>query len=281
MNITKKPHYVPAAYLQFWSLDGKPNGRKSKIYATDINGSNIRSASNTAIVNKFYSKSDPNSAEEYFQEFENDWAKIIKQFLDNKGPKPNILSTLLLLQSTYFLLRNRSFDKQSKKERIEIYQHSIEAYWKDILMNGSNGESPEVCAKIMSENWICHLLPSNGEKFITSDNPTLTLNVKGNTPGIIYLPINPNWSVIALKKDIISLSSSEISKKDVEYLNSYMISNCNREVYSDEQFTKEDISSCKKWINQRPKRKNWFDDEVMHLESFDYPILGMELSFLK
>ncbi len=280
MNITKRPHYVPVAYLQFWSVDGIPNGRNSKLYVTDINGSRSNIASNTAVVKNFYSKLDPNSAEEYFQEFENDWAKLIKQFLENKGPRPEILGSLLLMQSAYFLLRNRSFDKQSKKERIEIYKHSIEAFWKQILMNGKYAISPEESSRIMSKNWICYLLPSDGEKFITSDNPTLTLNVNGITPAIIYLPMNPKWAVLALKKDVFNFLSSKITKQDIEYLNSYVISNCNREVYSDGPFTGIELSSLKKWIDKRPKRKNWFDDEVMHIESFDYPILGMKFSFL-
>jgi hypothetical protein len=123
-------------------------------------------------------------------------------------------------------------------------------------MNGNIGLTPKVSAKIISENWICYFLSSDNGTFISSDNPTLTLNVKGSAPGIIYLPLHPNLAVIALKKNIISLSYSKISKKDMEYLNSYMISNCNREVYFDKQFTKEDISYFRKLINRRPERKN-------------------------
>lgn len=68
---------VPVAYLQFWSKDGKPKGRKTKIYVTDKTGSDIRPVSKTAVVKNFYSKNNPNAAEEYFQEIGVDFVKNI------------------------------------------------------------------------------------------------------------------------------------------------------------------------------------------------------------
>lgn len=249
MNITKKPHYVPSAYLQFWSETGNSNGRNSVIYVTDKNGCRKQKSGNAAIVKKNYSDTDPDEAEKYFQEFEIDWAKLIKQFLAGEGPNTEILSGLLLLQSGYYLLRNRNFKNKSDKERIEIYKHSINAFLRVVLMNNKTCESKEKYFKTLMENWVCHLLPCKGEKFVTSDNPILTLNFDGHSPAIIYLPINPNWAVIALKKDVLKLNKSKITTEDIKYLNSYMSINCNREIYS--------------------------------CESFNYPVLGMELSFLK
>ncbi|MFT7073576.1 MAG: hypothetical protein ACJA1Z_002653 [Patiriisocius sp.] len=48
---------------------------------------------------------------------------------------------------------------------------------------------------------------NNCEKdFITSDNPVLTLNSENSFPAIIYLPIHPKWSIIALKRASFKIS---------------------------------------------------------------------------
>lgn len=281
MNETRRPHYVPSAYLQFWSESGNPEGRSSLIYVADENGNNKRKSGNTAIVNNFYSDSNPNEAEKFFQEFENDWVKLIKQFLAGKGPKPYIIAGLLLLQSSYYLLRNRSFKNKSYKERIELYKHSIETFYRTVLMDNKMGKTKEECLKILMDNWECHILPCKDENFVTSDNPTLTLNYKDNFPALFYLPINPKWAVIALKKNVLKIKGSIITNQDIQYLNSYMSINCNREIYSCEPFDDADIISFKKWIEKRPEKTNWFDDEAMHIESFNYPVLGLTFSFIE
>lgn len=282
MSITKKPHYVPAAYLQFWSIDGKPSGRDSTIYVTDENGCNQRKCSKTAIEKWLYSKEAPNEAEEYFGELEGDWAKLISEFNEGTSPKAHLLASLLLLQSSYFLLRNRKFEnKSTTKERIDIYKSAIEGYWREVLMDGELAKSLPECGKKMLDTWECHLLPNKNEPFITSDNPTLTLNFKENHPGIIFFPMLPNWALIAFKKDSVKLTKQQVTEQDVSYLNSYTAMNSNREVYSHVEMSPDEVNSFGKWLDQRPERVTWFDNEAMHLESFNYPVKGMTFSFLE
>lgn len=281
MSITKKPHFVPAAYLQFWSVDSSFKGRESEIFVTDNNGCKKRKAKNTAVEKWLYTKDSPNEAEEYFQEFENDWAKLVRQFISGDAPKGHILAPMLLLQSSYFLLRNRGFENKTSKERIEIYKSAIEGFWNEVLMQGEIPKTPPECARAMMEKWECHLLPNKTEVFITSDNPTLTLNFKDEFPGIIYLPITPNWALIALRKGIVKLSNDKITEQDVSHLNSYMVINSNREVYSNKEFGEDEIKSFAKWIAERPKRDNWFQDDALHMESFNFPVKLMTLSFLE
>ncbi|SFC98047.1 DUF4238 domain-containing protein [Algibacter pectinivorans] len=281
MNITKKPHFVPATYLQFWSVDNIPNGRKSKIYVTDINGSRITSASKTGVARHFYSKTDPNKAEEYFQKFENAWTKLVKELLENKGPKPEILSCLFLLHSSQFLIRNRCFENLSEKERIEIYHNCIETYWTKTIMNNKIGKTHEESLKLIEKNWTCLLIRNKDERFITSDNPTLTLNAKGKNPAIIYIAINPKISLLALSNQVIKLKSNNVTEQDIDYLNNYTIGNCNREVYSNKPLEKESLSKIIEYMKIRPERNSTYNDKTLHLKSYDYPILGMEFSFIE
>ena len=140
-SVTRRSHYVPAAYLQFWDIDGVPNGRNSTLWVTSEKGCMKRSVNNTAIQSWVYSRKNPNEAESYFSEFEADWSKLIKQFLIGKQPKNEIFANLLLLHSAYFLLRNPSIESKGASERIENYKQSIELFWREILLEGQQVSS--------------------------------------------------------------------------------------------------------------------------------------------
>jgi len=277
---TKKPHYVPASYLQFWNENGEPDGRSSKIYWCDGHKCSKQSVGKCAVESGLYSISDPNSAEDYFNEFEADWSKLVKQLVSGKSPNPKVLAGLLLLQSGFFLLRNPKFSIQSPEERINAYKKAIEGYWHEVLMNGKFFEKKEDALEQLVKNWECHLLPAQGESWITSDNPVLLLNYKQVTPAIIFFPITPNWALLALKSKVISLNGKKVTEQDTTHLNSYTVINSTRHVYSNDCFDESDISSVSTWLSERPDVDNWIGDDQIHLEPFDYPIHGMTLSFL-
>lgn len=281
MTITKKPHFVPASYLQFWSVDKIPKGRVSRIIVTDSNGSRISPVSKTGVAKHFYSKSQPNKAEEYFQKFENGWAKLIKELINSKGPKPEVLSCLLLQQSSQFLIRNRCFENLSEKERIEIFHNCIETYWTKTVMDNNSGKSPEESLKIIEKIWTCLLVSNKDEKFITSDNPTLTLNTKGFKSAIIYIALNPKWALFAFKNEAFKLKTNKVTEQDIEYMNNYTIGNCNREVYSNKTLDEENLSKFIEYMKIRPEKKSWYDENSLYLQSYDYPVLDMEFSFIE
>lgn len=279
-NITKKPHFVPAAYLQYWDVGKKPNGRDSLIYWCNGEICTKQKVNKVAVQSGLYSKTDPNTAEEYLSEFESDWSKLVNQLITGKPPKNEILGALLLLQSSYFLLRNPKFSNISTEDRIDVYKKAIEGYWREILMAGTvPGEKEDALIKL-GKMWSCHLLPAQEEPWITSDNPTLLLSYKGESPGIIYLPINPDWALFAIRNSVVSLKRTKITEQDTKYLNSYTTINSIRHIYSCDSFDKNEMISVSKWLSRRPETDNWIDEEEMHFEPFIYPVHGMTLSFL-
>lgn len=276
---TKKPHFVPAAYLQYWDISGNPNGRDSSIFWTDGERCNKQSVKKVAVQCGLYSKKDPNEAENHFNEFESDWSKLIKHLNNGNPSRPEILASLLLLQSSYFLLRNPNFENKSSEERIHVYKEAIEVYWREVLMSGEPKKEHEAL-KHMLKLWNCHLLIAQEEPWITSDNPVVLLSYKDITPAIIFLPITPVYALIAIKNDALQLTNQKITAEDTSHLNSYSVINSIRHVYSNKEFKPEEVERISKWLERRPNTENWIDLEQIHIEPFVYPVLGMELGFL-
>ncbi len=282
MNKTIKPHFVPASYLHFWDIQGNPSGRKSKIYVSDTLQSDERSISKSAIIKNFYSKSDPNDAEEYFQGFEGKWSHLVKQFLVGIIPDPKIFGSIALMQCAHLLVRNRSFENHSSSERIKLFKQSVETFYNQKILNNESLNSVNDNADVVNKNWHILIFNSSDKNFITSDNPVLTLNTAENYPALIYLPIHPKWSIMAIKKNTFNINRVKLTDKDIDSLNKYMIMNCNREVYSTIPLDDQNLDLLKNWMIAKPKKKqNWFDDEFFRLESYNYPLFGLKFSFIE
>ena len=257
-----------------------PNGRNSSVYWCNGEFATKQTIKNVAVQSGLYSKSDPNSAEEYFGEFEGDWSKLVKQILSGKSPRKEILAGLLLLQSSHFLLRNPKFSNKRNNELIIAYQKAFEGFFHEVLMGGEAPQKKEDVLTNLSTIWSCHLLPSQDEPWITSDNPTLLLSFKEHLPALIFLPITPKWALLATKNGVIKLTSDKITSKDVEYLNSYTAINSIRQIYSNQPFKEHEKESLSKWFSKRPQVDNWLGENEIHLEPLVYPVNDMELSFL-
>lgn len=277
---TKKPHFVPAAYLQFWDSGGVPSGRESKIWWCDGKVSKQQRVKNIAVQSGLYSAKNPNAAEAYLNEFEVDWAKLVFQLASGRLPKPDVLASLLILQSSHFLLRNPKFVNKDVDERINVYKNAVQGFWQQVLMAGDIPDKLENAAKRMLSVWSCHLLRAQGEPWITSDNPVMLLSHKGATPAVIFLPINPTWALISLRADAVNLSRKTITPQDTEFLNSYTAINSIRHIYCNKMFEKGEIASFAKWLARRPDTENWISNGQIHIEPFTYPVHGMRLGFL-
>jgi hypothetical protein len=160
----------------------------------------------------------------------------VKQLAAGRPPRSEILASLLLLQSSYFLLRNPKFRNNDSPERFDVYKLAVEGFWREVLMAGHVPEQMEEAPKQLLKTWSCHLLRAQTESWITSDNPVLLLTLGETTPALIFLPITPTWAVLALRTGAAKLSSSKITAQDTEYLNSYTAINSIRHVYSKSSF---------------------------------------------
>lgn len=279
-QITKRAHFVPASYLQFWSCTGVPEGRKSKIYWTNGDTTNLVKVEKIAHQNFLYSRTNPNAAEEFFQEFETDWVKFVKRLVEGKLPSKKVTYASFLLQCGFLLLRNPKMDNASDDDRIDAYKSAIEVFFKAVILNQSVPPTKEEALEQISEIWDMRFVQSKGKKWIASDNPVLTLAYKEAVPVIIFIPVTPQYGFLAVKRTAFLLGEAEFSEQDCRFLNSYVAMNVNRQIYSSDPIECDDIKSFKKWIDRRPSTKNYIDHDVIHIEPFNYPIGGMELSAL-
>ncbi len=275
----KKPHFVPVAYLQFWGSSGRPQGRHSKIWWCDGKVSKLQRAGTVAVHVGLYSAKNSSVAETYFGEFEADWEKLVRRLVAGR-PRSEILASQLLLQSSYFLLRNPKFSVNESAKRFEMYKLAVEEFWRKVLMAGHVPEQINDAPKQLLKTWSCYLLRAQSESWITSDNPVLLLTIGETTPALIFLPITPAWAVLALKSSAATLSGGKFTAQDIKYLNSYTAINSIRHCYSQSRLSDAKIASIGKWLARRPKTDNWISEKQIHIEPFKYPVPGMAFGFL-
>jgi hypothetical protein len=282
MRRTKKPHFVPCAYLQFWDTEENPeNGRNSSVYWSDGIKQGKQKVGTLAVQSNLYSVNNPNEAESFFSEFENNWSKLVKQLRSGNAPPRQLLSGLLLTQSIFFLLRNPKFSNNSEQERIHNYKIATEIFWQSIFMKGKKSDNEMHALQQLNANWVCHFLPCQSDPWITSDNPVLLLSIGENIPSIVFLPITPKWALIALDSDVTKLTKNKITSKDVELLNTYTVINSNRHVFSNTVITEVEMKSISKWFNRRPTTESWISESEIRLQPLKYPVAGMNLSFFE
>ncbi len=287
-NGPKWQHYVPCCYLKFFAHDGVwNNGRNSQVYFTDGKKSLCVPVKDVGADDYTYSKEFP-EFDHNFNDMERDYPLITKKIMDAATLTKKEYYQFILIMGD-FNIRNVAYENKTDQERKEVYQAMSRAFNEDLFGEvGGDGTNLQEMMDWFAEHWRLQPFRSNsGEKFITSDNPSkIFSHPRSGCPVMIYLPIHPDFAVVAFDKRHLQVVGKEISDDALGVLNGIQAHRCVRHVFSDHDILNgDDQESTEKLKNllerKKPKRHftrdgTWVRDFISTSESvFD------RLTFIK
>ena len=257
----KKQHWLPCAYLQFFSISGKRIGRKTRIYFTDGKISKEAPVKDLAVEKFTYSKKDP-LADFKFHDYEQEYPTLIEKIINGDIPdRKNSHKLMLIIWDLH--LRNISYQNRTDSDRAEIHDQISRDFMALIFEETkSKGNDFKEANKHLTENWrLLTIQPITQEKFITSDNPSIIFSepVK-NKPVLTYIPIHPHVGIIIYDQRSIAINCKNISDDEIAVLNGLQ-ANCSiNHVFSDYNIENEK-NDWKCLVNQMQKSKpqRWID----------------------
>jgi hypothetical protein len=283
MPAYKKQHYLPAAYLKYFSLDQATCSRDSWTWRFD--GKTQRPV---AIVSQcsgdyHYSKSNPAEAERTFQEGEAIYCQCIDRIRSGKTLSAANYGSLLVMMFDFFI-RNNIHKNRTGGEEIQAYRIRSHNFLRQLLLSRPSGEvTHDEIIEHVARNWTVRIFPATpGQGFITSDNPSAWASLRLSPPGLhmVTLPITPKLVAVAIDRRIAYFTSDRLVPEDVVLMNCSQVQNAEKCVFSFGPLTddtKERIRDTWAQISRTPgevHENSW----RLSLQTF---LPGFNLSFLR
>ncbi|MDO8813250.1 MAG: DUF4238 domain-containing protein [Gallionella sp.] len=281
MTEYKKQHWLPAAYLQFFSCSGKPEGRKSKVFWADAERCQLSSVGSLCVKKFHYSKIDPKGAETSFHQMEGDYSNIVKKILAAQTPtKAEYFGIIMIALDLH--IRNPSYENRTGNENYAAYQELSRSFVEMIFSDApGNGKDLNEVAQHLEKYWGIQPIRSK-EKFITSDHPSLVFST-GEDIAFIFLPIHPLCGVLLFDNRRVRPLGASATNEDVAILNAFQAATSIRHLFADYDMTPEigEGKPITKWL-RKERQKGFIDGSVYKPELLNYPgNIPTNLSFLE
>ena len=241
-NPTKKQHYVPCCYLQFFAEAGSwEKGRNTKIFFTDGKKSLSVPVKELAREDHAYSKDFPEFDKE-FEAMETSYPPIIRKIMNNQ-----VLTRLeyygLMMTMVDLNLRNIAYEKRTKAERRVVYEAISRSMNADMFAEarGAGTDNRGILEWVVKHWRVQPLMPETEEKFITSDNPSAIYGeARTGRPVLVYLPVHPKYAVIAFDNRFLRVTSNLVTDDALGVLNGLQVNHCVKHVFSDHDLLEGD-----------------------------------------
>lgn len=235
-------HYVPSSYLQHFAIDGKVEGRASKVWASDGDITFTATVKKIAVSDFTYSRSDPEGAEKSFQEMEGGWPRLVLEVTKQPSvSKRNQL--LLLLHHLEIHMRSPIYEIPQDEERINLYRK-----WSDFYLNNEFGAGQDVSGyqeftDQLASRWSSAVISVPNDDLMTSDNPSLFMGGETGRLDYLLLPISPSYLAITYRNEGVRLLTSQMTTEDTSRLCGLLAARCRRFMYSAQRFDPESIEA--------------------------------------
>ena len=236
---TRKQHYLPCSYLQFFDISGIPSGRDSRVYCIDGKRCFKQKVEDIAFENFFYSSNDPDSAEAVFHTEEQNYQYLVKEIESNRSIEG--LNHVLMLNNMFTLhLRTSAFDNHTGLEQIEAYNQLNKTFLvAHIVDTPEQAENAEAIKNILLDNWRILPLFTKSPVFITSDHPAILFG--DNKVRIVFLPIKPFLAVVAFDLRKVKQNGKSIVSDDIRKMNAVTCNHYNRFIFANYDMGKNEI----------------------------------------
>lgn len=185
MPAYKRQHFLPAAYLKYFSVDQANCCRESRIWRCGAEGQQHVRVESQCRANYHYSKKDPSSAEKGFQKSEDLYCRCIDKI--KQGQQLTDLEGGILLVNMFdFYIRNAVHLNETGKEGIDAYRIRWNMFWNIMLVKKNGVISMRDVHEHIYKNWRLAVVKAKRPKvFIASDHPSAWTSINDNNPDCI------------------------------------------------------------------------------------------------
>lgn len=283
-NEYRKQHYLPVAYLKFFS-DDPDKGRNANIFRYDGKKSSLVPIETQCYGKFFYSALKRSIVEEYFGIREKGYSRIVTKIIKNKD----------LTEGEYYFfiltifdihMRNIAYNCKGFHGRFKAYLQFRELFVERVIVElflHLQTNPAEVTLNALKKKWkLCFIQACSGDCFKTSDHPSLWFELGGYKPVLVILPITP--TIIGVGYDIreIAVVSNSATLNDIGVLNLYQCRQSYNTLYSSVELTEQQQTVAKLFFRYRSNR-GWIVPGRCRPELFMCPLPDdpRRLSFLK
>jgi hypothetical protein len=277
MPAFRKQHYLPAAYLKYFSVDQNHCARDSKVWRFDGSEQRLTRVENECFENFGYSRQRPAEAESLFHASESAYCKCLDMIRSGPEPSGAPLGDLLLFMFDVFI-RNRVHENMTGEEGIEAYKRRTEIFLGNIF-GADNGMSIQEIGRLISNNWRVKVLDSHPNSiFLTSDHPSIWMSLNRVKPvlHLVILPLTPHHMAVAFDRNVLQIVSFQATDRDCLLTNIFQTRQAVQSIYAPRALTGTELEVIRKEWKRR------FDTQSAVTEnawSFSLPSLPPECYF--
>jgi hypothetical protein len=268
MPAYKDQHWLPSAYLKYFSLDQQDCTRKSLTWRLDGKTERCVPVESQCSADYFYSKVKAAETEQMFQINENAYCDCVDRIRTQRELVDRNLGDLLLAMFD-FHLRNAAHKNQIGKEGIEAYSRRVDIFIGQILLGREDEAITKLDIKSHLENyWRIRIISApSGHQFVTSDHPAVwrtlgqvSIDLKTKLH-LIALPIGPKSVAIGFDKRVADIVSYDATSKDVGILNASQIENSEKCLYMSHLLPPEQMAFFQECFSKKPASQSEIIEE--------------------
>lgn len=254
----KKQHYLPSAYLKYFSIDQRVCNRHSKVWRLDRKAFRCVPVETQCSADYHYSKERAAETEKQFQINENAYCDCVDKIRSNSEPSGRNHGDLLLAMFDLHL-RNAVHKNRTGLEGVDAYSRRVDIFLGQILLRNPEGEmTKESIINELVRNWRIEIVSApTGYQFLTSDHPAVWTTVRAHVNEIgthlhlVTLPITPEFMAIGFDRRLVRAFSGQASPNDVFMLNHGQAQHAGECVYMALQLPDKQLAALQKQMGLR------------------------------
>lgn len=268
MPAFKDQHWLPTAYLKYFSSDQENCSGKSLVWRVDGKTQRSVPIRSQCSADYHFSKEKAAEAEKMFQINEKCYCDCVDRIRAKQDLEGRNVGDLLLAIFDFYL-RNAAHKNRIQKQEIEAYSRRVGIFIGQILL-GREDES------ITTQNVKAHLegywririisAPAN-HQFATSDHPSVWRTLGQISAGLktklhlIALPIDPKSIAIGFDNRVVEIVGYDATSKDVGILNTAQIENSDKCIFLSKLLPPEQMTFVQNCFNNKPASQSEIVDE--------------------
>ena len=268
----KKQHYLPSAYLKYFSTDQTTCNRDSQVWRFDGKDQRCVPVASQCVGDYMYSKTRAAETEQMFQISENAYCQCVDKIRKSQRPVGRHRGDLLLAMFDLYL-RNAVHKNSTGKEGIDAYGRRVDIFISQILLDRTEDEITKSDIKNHLERfWRIEIISAPpAQYFVTSDNPSVWISLRElrnkSKPALdlITLPLTPKYTAVAFDRRTLEVIRKQATPQDGASLNIGQIQNAERCIYTSRPLGDKPIQVMKRYLDGKPAQSCEVDGHAWRL----------------